>query len=167
MFNKLNKVIMIVAILTTLTSQASADKGFYTGLQYQRHTGLGFSAKIDLTNQLTTQVVLDFLGDMDAYTAKAAYSIVQEPYFDLYGYSSVAMWKWNYTYYYGWRVHSENMFVFGGGTGIEYDLRGIGKEFDIPLFISAELGLLYVTKTKYYSNDGIGVDFNLALHYKF
>ena len=155
------RTVALAATLSTMSLSATdfAGKNIYAGFQssWPSH---GLSVKMDVTDTITGQAVVGFLGDLNSYAVRGIYKFQKDQYYNMYGFGSVGLWTWDGSYYYG----SESVVGIGGGAGIEYDLRGLGPQMKVPLFVSAELGLNIASFDHYnFSSLGLGV----GIHYKF
>jgi len=154
MLNILKKSIVLSTLL--LTTNIHAKQGdIYAGLEWN-----GLSAKYDMTDKVTTQIIGGFWGysGLTSFTGRGIYKFKEQNNYNLYGYGSVSSWRWNG---YG---YNETAFGFGGGAGAEYDIRGIDTSF-IPLFVSLDLGVQVANFDRYGGFGGLGL--GLGIHYKF
>lgn len=118
------------------------------------HSGFaafGLSVKYRYTDIVTVQGTLGAFGTLKNYGVRGLYTFRAEEKYDLYGFGSVGLWKWD-------GFLAESAVGFGAGAGAEY--------FFTPQFAaSAELGIGFVNFDNYagFSTVGLG----LGLHYYF
>jgi len=149
----ISSVIVATALLTSTVSAKEGDA--YLGLQWY-----GLSGKYDVTDQITAQAIVGLWGysGLTSVTGRINYKFKEKKHYNMYGYGSISSWSWSNSFY------DETVLGFGGGAGIEYDIRGIDRNF-IPLYISADIGVQVASFEHYGSFAGLGI--GLGLHYKF
>jgi hypothetical protein len=139
-----------------LTSTVSAKEGdMYAGVQWY-----GLSGKYEVTDKLGVQAIVGLWGysSLTSITARVNYKFKEEKDYNIYAYGSLSSWSWSNSLY------DETVFGFGAGAGVEYDIRGINRNF-IPLFLSADVGIQVASFDHYGSFSGLGI--GLGVHYKF
>ncbi len=136
----------------------------YLGIRYT-NPSFGLSVKMDLSNELAVQAIIDFIGDINLYEGKGIYRFDSNQDFDLYVYGSVGFWVYNYTSTNSsYESHNyRTSFGFGAGFGAEFNLENFDEKLP-PLLLSTELGLRMVNLEHYHL---IPISFELGLHYKF
>ncbi len=126
---KLSALLILVLSLST-TSVLGNDEllrvlkekkvsiGFHTFLPTQA----GISAKMDITDKTTAQVIIAPLGPNTFLSTRAIFNFEKSNYFDFYGFSAVDL--------------VNTSFDISLGIGANYDLRGFDKELPaiIPYF---------------------------------
>jgi len=152
---KLLKGSLLLSILLLTTNIHAKEGDIYAGLEWY-----GLSAKYDVTDKITTQVIGGFWGysGLTCFTGRGIYKFKEQNHYNLYGYGSLSSWRWSG---YG---YNETAIGFGAGGGAEYDIRGIDREF-IPLFVSLDLGFQVANFDRYGGFGGLGL--GLGVHYKF
>ena len=153
----MKKIIQTTVLLSTLfLSNLNAKSGdIYAGLEWY-----GLSVKYDATDKVTAQIIGGLWGysNILSVTTKGIYKFKERNYYTLYGYGALTSWAWDNG------VENETVLGFGAGGGVEYDLRGLDREF-IPLFVSADIGLQVAKFNHYRGFNGVGLEF--GIHYKF
>lgn len=120
----------------------------------------GLSAKKELTNEISAEAILGFLGTYTNFGAKGIYKFQKDAQYDLYGYGSLSYWSYSSHYYYGSRGYERTTGIgFGAGAGIEYD---VAKD----ITVNGELGFNAVNWDHGYSGMGY-LNIGLAAHYWF
>ena len=156
--NKIIKGLVTTTLLIISTqSTLNAKETIGIGFQSSGFSSNGLSVKVDLTDKYAIQGIGGFFGDVTNYSIRGLYTFQDKKNYDLYGYGSVGMWKWNDAFF------DESVVGYGAGGGVEYDLRGLSADF-IPLFVNFELGMDFVN-FDHYSYGGFTT--GLGLHYKF
>ncbi len=122
----------------------------------------GLSAKKELTEDISAEVILGFLGTYTNFGAKGIYKFQKDAQYDLYGYGSLSYWSYDYgsRFYYNGRDYGTTTGIgFGAGAGIEYDVSP-------DITVNGELGFNAVNWD--YGYNGMGVfNIGLAAHYWF
>jgi len=165
---RLIKYLLLSAMLFTVpavsqaqdTAPAGTESGRFAAGILLANLSSGLSVKFRATDKITAQGTLGFFGVLSRYGVRGLYHFDDGPFYQLYGYGEIAMWRWGGTF----GLRAENTFGFGGGGGMEYDLRGISPDLP-PLFASAELGINLASFDNYASFSRFGL--GLALHYRF
>jgi hypothetical protein len=149
----ISSLLVATALLTTTLLAKEGDK--YIGLQWY-----GLSGKYDVTDKISAQAIVGLWGysGLTSVTGRVNYKFKEQNFYNIYAYGSLSSWSWSNS------LHSETVFGFGVGAGVEYDIRGIDRNF-IPLFISADLGV-QVASFDYYNNFA-GLGLGIGVHYKF
>lgn len=122
----------------------------------------GLSAKKELTDDISAEVILGFLGTYTNFGAKGIYKFQKDAQYDLYGYGSLSYWSYDYgsRFYYGGREYGKTTGIgFGAGAGIEYDVAP-------DITVNGELGFNAVNWDYGYSGMGV-FNIGVAAHYWF
>ncbi len=154
----MKKIILIIVI----TLGILADNNIYIGLQLATPSD-GISIKIDKDEKIAFQAIFDLLGSKNSVALRGIYRFKRDFFYNLYGYGEVGVWNWDRRYYYEDKVET---FGYGGGVGVEYDLRDLDSQF-IPLFLDFEFQLHFFNDSKYYYDDNSELGVGLGIHYKF
>ncbi len=150
---------LLLATSTAAYSQdsTSGNEKFAAGIQLGNQT-TGFSFKYRATEKITGQVTLDFTGSITNYGVRGLYAFNTGPFYEIYGYASVALFRFDAI------LFTESTVGFGGGAGIEYDLRGLSPDLP-PLFASFEIGASLGSFDAFSGFSLLGT--GIALHYRF
>jgi hypothetical protein len=158
--------ILIACLLAAAAADiASAKKSSFDwdGIQIGFQGGLpgGLSAKKDLNDQVSAQVILDFFGGWGSVTGiggRVNYDFQQNGSMDVFAYGGAAL----YTIDFG--IHKESVIGFSGGAGVEWDLQE-GIDIPIPLHLSIDAGIAGINFPNYGTALG-GFFIGLGLHYE-
>jgi len=147
------KSLIVLALLGNTLHANEGDK--YAGLEWY-----GVSAKYDATDKITAQAILGAWGysNLTSFTGRGIYKFKKADNYNFYGYGSLTSWTWDNG------IDKETVFGFGAGAGVEYDIRGLDKDF-IPLYLNADIGLQHASFKNYGGFGGPGI--GLGVHYKF
>ena len=120
----------------------------------------GASGTLQISETLTAQAVLGFLGVVNNFSVRGLYRFRRSPEYDFYGYGAVGAYR------YGYSLGTESVLGFGGGAGIEAGLQRLFDDEEFPpIFVNAELGLA-VANFDNYSGFSLFV-FGAGVHYRF
>jgi hypothetical protein len=119
----------------------------------------GLSGIYDVNPQVSAQAVVGFLGSWTTLSGRALYRFAQQPSFDPYGYGMVGLWRYSSGF------ANASAASFGGGAGIDFDLRRVGPELP-PLYLNMELGLS-VVNLDLAGYTGAVMAFGAGFHYRF
>lgn len=155
---KLKAIPFIVVLLLCLLGRAHAET-LAAGFQVV-HRSSGLSLKYRMSDAFTAQGIAGFFGSVNSYTARGLLAFNSGPFYDIYAYGSVGLWRWSGNRFF----RSESAFGVGAGVGFEYDMRGLAPELP-PFFASAELGASFANFDNFSGFSTLGV--GLALHYRF
>ena len=148
---------------STVTAKPLKNGKFGVGLSSSGAFGsFGLSAKKELTDDITAEVTLGFLGTYTNIGGKVLYKFQKDAKYDLYGYGALSYWSYEYGsrfYYNGSYYGTTTGIGFGAGAGIEYD---VAKD----ITVNGELGFNAVNWDYGYTGMG-GVNIGLAAHYWF
>lgn len=145
-------------LLTVSQSTLIAEENIGIGFQSSGFSSNGLSVKADIGDKYVAQGVVGFFGDVNNYSVRGLYKFQENTHYNLYGYGSIGMWRWDSVFF-----GDESVLGYGAGAGIEYDLRALNSNM-VPLFVNVELGMDFVNFDNYdYGGFGLG----LGLHYKF
>jgi len=147
------KSLLLLALL--LTGVDAKEGEFYAGFE-----SYGLSGKYDVTDKITAQGIVGAWGynDLTVMTGRGLYKFKEKEHYNLYGYGAISSWSWSDAYY------DETVLGFGGGVGIEYDIRDIDPKF-IPLYLSGDIGFQVASFDHYSGFSGLGL--GIGVHYKF
>lgn len=105
----------------------------------------GLSGTIQLSETLTAEAVVGFLGTISSFGGRAWYRFNRNPNYDLYGYGSASLYQYRYTTLgldFSTRRATENVLGLGGGVGIEAGIQTLLKNDELPpVFLNWEIGL--------------------------
>jgi len=160
---KLMKQMCFAALLLSTTyaahgqEETSGGEKFAAGVHLGNQT-TGFSLKYRATEKITGQATFDFAGSITNYGLRGLYAFNTGPDYEIFGYAALTLFRFDSF------LVDETTIGFGGGAGIEYDLRSLAPTLP-PLFASAELGAALGSFGRFsgFSTVGLG----LALHYRF
>lgn len=123
----------------------------------------GLSGTYHVNEKVTAQAVLGFFGTVSSFSARGWYRFNRNAEYDIYGYGTVGMYRYDYTTILD--NDTESVLGLGAGVGIETSL---GKLFDQedfpPIFANTELGLTYAN-FDFYSFSAL--TFGFGIHYRF
>jgi hypothetical protein len=119
----------------------------------------GVSGIYDVNPTLSAQAVLGFLGGWTTVSGRGLYRVAQRPYIDPYGYGMVGMWRYDSGF------TDASAFSFGGGGGVDFDLRKLAPDLP-PLYFNMELGLSIVN-LELAGYTGALMAFGAGFHYRF
>ncbi len=154
----MKKIILTLAI----TLNIIADNNIYIGLQLLTPSD-GISIKIDRDEKIAFQGIFDLLGSKNSIALRGIYRFKRDIFYNLYGYGEIGVWNWDRKYYYNDRVET---FGYGGGVGVEYDLRDLDSQF-IPLFLNLELQLHFFNDNEYSYEDDSELCIGMGIEYRF
>lgn len=143
-----------------LAAQEAESGSFGIGLQ-SSWPSYGLSGVYDMSDRITLQAVVGALGTVTNLSGRALYRFDQREKYDLYGFGTAGLWRYDYT------IDTESVVGFGGGAGIELDWRSIISPDDNsfpPLYSSFDLGFVLADFDFY---DFSGLYFGGGLHYRF
>ena len=119
----------------------------------------GVSGTLQLSETLTAQAVLGFLGAVTNLSARGLYRFRRSPEYDIYAYGAVGAYR------YGYFAGTESVLGVGGGGGIEAGLQRLFDDEDFPpIFVNAEVGLGFAN-FEYYNFSAFV--FGAGVHYRF
>jgi hypothetical protein len=158
-------MVAIVEIVATVAPEQAAAQDaesgrFGVGLQ-SSWPSYGLSGIYDMSDQITLQAVVGALGTVTNLGARALYRFNQQEKYNLYGFGTAGLWRYDYT------IDTESVVGFGGGAGIELDWREIISPEDgsfPPLYSSFDLGFVLADFDHYNFS---GFSFGGGLHYRF
>jgi hypothetical protein len=119
----------------------------------------GVSGIYDLNPTVSGQAVVGFLGGWTTLSARGLYRVAQRPHIDPYGYGMAGMWR------YDSGLSDASAFTFGGGGGLDIDLRLLAPDLP-PLYFNMELGLSMVN-LELAGYNGAMMAFGAGFHYRF
>lgn len=119
----------------------------------------GISGIYDLSPTASAQAVMGFLGGWTTLSGRGLYRFAQRPFLDPYGFGMVGMWR------YDSGLADATAVSFGGGGGVDFDLRGLAPDLP-PLYFNMELGLS-VMNLELAGYTGAWMAFGAGLHYRF
>jgi len=156
----MKKTLLKILLISFFSINVNADTNFYGGVEAGLPLTIGISGKMDLTDKVTMQGIVGFLGELSNYSAKAIYKIDKKKLYDLYAYGLIGVWKWDDDYF----DEHETTMGYGIGGGLEFKLQELFGPQAPPLYMSGELGfdkldLEYVEYT--------GLHIGGAIHYRF
>jgi len=160
----LSAVVLVLAVNGTMTAQA-AD----LPVQLERpKMGVGFQSSwpsygvsgiYDMNQTMSAQAVLGLLGGWTTLSGRGLYRFTEHPVIDPYGYGMVGMWRYDSGF------ADASAVSFGGGGGIDFDLRHFAPDFP-PLYLNMELGLS-VVNLDLAGYTGAIMAFGAGFHYRF
>ncbi len=119
----------------------------------------GVSGTLQISETLTAEAVLGFLGAVSNFSGRAWYRFKRDPSYDLYGYGGAGVYR------YGYFGGTENVLGLGGGVGVEAGLQSLLDDEDLPpIFLNAEFGLAYANFDFYNFSS---FTFGSGIHYRF
>lgn len=118
----------------------------------------GISGTMQISETLTGEVILGFLGAISNIGGRVWYRFKRDPSYDLYGYGSVGLLRYDYV------VNTESVLGLGAGAGVEVGVGQLLDEEDFPpIFVNAEIGLAYANFDFYNFSS---FTFGSGIHYR-
>ena len=120
----------------------------------------GLSGTLDVTDTITAEAVLGFVGSFTSLGGRLWYRFNQNEAYDVYGYASVSYLNYDVS------LFSEDAIGIGGGVGIEASLPQLFDSEDFPpIFINLDVGIGFATFDVY---DGFSAFAGgSGIHYRF
>lgn len=116
---------------------------------------------MQVSEKLTAEAILGFLGNVSTYSARGWYRFNRNPEYDLYGYAGAGVYRYGYDIL----GINENVLGLGAGVGVEASLAKLFDDEDFPpIFLNTELGLAYAN-FDYYNFSSLSYGF--GIHYRF
>lgn len=157
-----------VALVTVFSVAAAAQQADLPVQLERPKLGVGFqstwpaygvSGIYDMNPTMSAQAVLGFLGGWTTLSGRGLYRFTQHPMVDPYGYGMVGMWRYDSGF------SDASAVSFGGGGGVDLDLRKLAPDFP-PLYFNMELGLSMVN-LDLAGYTGAMMAFGAGVHYRF
>lgn len=173
-------VCLVLGLVSLPASAQSADgdtDGETVGLQGGKF-GVGFasswpsyglSGTLQVSETITAEVLLGFLGALTNVGGKAWYRFNRNEKYDLYGYGTVSMYRYDYSRFDANLMQivddTETVFGFGAGAGVEAGIRKLFGDDELPpIFLNWEIGL-GIANFEFY--DFSAFVFGGGIHYRF
>ena len=161
--------LLVVALLLLLSNIAFAEeKGTKFGIGLQASfPGYGISGIVDVTDKVSIQGILDFIGDLKMYAGRGIYRFTKKPFWNAYGYGAIGAWSYPYKVLESGKLvkKTETVLGFGAGVGIEYNWQALARELP-PLWWNVEVGL-GIVKFEKAVYDVSTITLGLGVHYRF
>ena len=123
----------------------------------------GVSGTLQVSETLTAEAIIGFLGTISNFSARGWYRFTPGEKYDLYGYGSVGVLRYDYRF--RGAGDTESVLGLGAGAGIEVSLAKLFDDEDFPpIFANAELGLSYANFDFYNFST---FSFGSGIHYRF
>jgi hypothetical protein len=164
----LRSTLAAAAIFAVLAGPVAAQNSATPEPQPRPKLGVGFQSSwpaygisgiYDVNPQVSGQAVLGFLGGWTTVSGRGLYRFAQRPFLDPYGFGSVGMWRYDSGF------ADASAVSFGGGGGIDFDLRRLGPDIP-PLYLNMELGLS-IMNMELAGYTGAWMAFGAGMHYRF
>jgi hypothetical protein len=133
----------------------------------------GLSGTMQISEAITAEAVLGFLGAISNFGARGWYRFNRNPTYDFYGFASASLYQYRYRGLEYDRQSldlreksvTENVLGVGGGAGIEVGLQSLFKDTALPpIFMNWEIGLALASFDHYNFSAFM---FGGGVHYRF
>jgi len=153
-------MLVLLALAVPQRALAQYDSASPFGIGFQSAwPSYGISGLYDVNEQITVQAIIGALGTVTNFGGRGIYRFQIEPKYNLYGFGTVGLWRYDYT------IDTESVVGFGGGAGVELDWRRILEDDSFPpLYTSLDLSFV-LANFEYYNFSGIST--GGGVHYRF
>lgn len=127
----------------------------------------GISGTYRVSELVTAEAILGLMGTVQSFAARGWYRFVQDPTYDVYGYVTAGLLRYDYDRFLGFdRISdTESVLGFGGGAGIELSWAKILDKPDFPpIYSNIDVGFMYAN-FEFYDWSGLGM--GGGIHYRF
>src|SRR5690606_41024714 len=150
-----------------ITAPVGAQSGPYSLGIGSSWPAYGVSGTDRVSEIITSDVILGMMGTVQSFAGRGWYRFKQDPTYDLYGFVTVGLFRYDYTTFVGFNPVSdtESVLGLGAGVGVELSFAKILDNPDFPpLYWNLDIGFVHADFDYY---DWSGFAMGGGIHYRF